>query len=74
MNKKRRKLLEDACQYLSKSVDIIADVKFDEEYSLSNMPENLQESERCAVMEEAIDTLEDAIDAINDVVDSLSGL
>jgi hypothetical protein len=71
MNKQRRQRLRKASIYLSMSLNIIEDVKDDEETVLNNIPENLQESSRAYDMENNIESLEDAIDYLNDVINSI---
>lgn len=71
MNNDRRKTLKYAEKHLAMARDIIDDARCDEEECLSNMPENLEYSERYEKMEEAIDNLMDASSSIGDAVDSL---
>jgi len=72
MNKQRRSTIMRASAYLERALDLIRDAKDDEQYALSNMPENLQNSERCEAMERAVDNLEDALDSINEAKNSLN--
>ena len=44
--------------------NLISSVKDREQDDLDNFPENLQGSDRCAAMEDAIDNLDEAIDYI----------
>lgn len=53
-----------AKMYLDKGLNIIEDVKDQEEDCLSNIPENLQSCERYDKMESTIDKLDEAIDGI----------
>ena len=64
MNKRKRGNLKTAITYLNSAIAIISSVRDDEQYSLDNMPENLETSERYENMENAIDSLEDALDSI----------
>ena len=66
MNKRRRLSIKTAISYLDMALDLIRNAKYEEQDSLDNMPENLQSSERCDAMEEAIDNLEDAISSIEE--------
>ena len=71
MNKQRRSTIKTAMLHIEKAVELIQDVKYEEQDALDNMPENLQNSERYEAMENAIDSLEDALDGIEDVKDCL---
>lgn len=71
MNKKRRALLNSAVGLLENASSIIEGVMDDEQDSYDNMPENLQESENCRKMEDAIDGLQDAIDYIGNAIDKV---
>lgn len=66
MNKKRRDALVKATEYLDAAADIVSDVGREEQYSLDNLPENLQSGDRYDSMETAVDSLEDAASAIED--------
>lgn len=72
MNKNRRTSLKQASSLLDRAIDIVRDAKDEEQYCLDNLPENLQNSERCENMENAIDSLEDAIDKIGEAKESIS--
>ena len=69
MNKKRRERLQAAVAHLEMATGIVEDVRNDEQDSLDNMPENLRQSERYSLMEDAIDYLEDAVSYLNDAND-----
>ena len=71
MNKRKRGSLKMAITYLNSAIDIVSSVKNDEQYSLDNMPENLETSERYESMENAIDSLEDALDSIESAKSSI---
>ena len=71
MNKKRRALLNSAVGLLGNASNIIEGVIDDEQDSYDNMPENLQESENCHKMEDAIDGLQDAVDYIENAIDRI---
>lgn len=66
MNKARRKSLQTAVAYIDKAIDIVRDVKYEEQWSLDNIPENLQNSTKYEAMENAIDNLEDVIDSLKE--------
>lgn len=61
MNKNRRASIRIALDYLEKAIDLIRIAKDEEEDALSNMPDNLQNSEKYDAIENAIDNLEDAV-------------
>ena len=82
MNKQRRKdinqvinLLENIdLEEIKDSIQMIID---DEQQSLDDLPENLQQSERADTMQEAIDSLEQAQsdlegDIMQDIIDYLN--
>ena len=66
MNAGRRKKLTVAIDHLREASSIVDRIKDEEQDSLDNMPENLQESERYSNMEEAVDALDDALVSINE--------
>lgn len=78
MNNSRRKEIYAIINQLEKAKgteeieNIISDIEsvlFDEECARDNIPENLQESERYEMSDEACGNLESAIDALNDIED-----
>ena len=71
MNNVRRSRLRDALKLLSQAESIISDVSDAEDEALSNCPENLQASECCAKMEDAVDSLNDAIQSLDDAQESI---
>ena len=71
MNNARRQLLRDAVLYLEKAQKSIRVALSQEEDSLSNMPENLEFSERYEKMEQAIDGMNDVLDSIESAEDML---
>lgn len=72
MNKQRRIRLKEANSYLDRAMQIVSSVKDEEQDSLDNLPENLQGSERCTIMEDAIDALEEAIENIEQASESIN--
>ena len=75
MNKARRKELYALIKELEKIdnqvdlqeyIDTLEAIKSDEEMYYDNAPENLQNSLRYEMSQEAIDSMEDAIDYLND--------
>ena len=69
LNAGRRKKLMVAIDHLREASNIVDQIKDEEQDSLDNMPENLQESERYSNMEEAVDALDDALTSINEASD-----
>lgn len=71
MNNKRRKELRRAIEIIETALDIVNQVK-DEEDSMYNYPENLQGTEIYETMDVAVDTVEEVASVIEDAVDSLN--
>ncbi len=74
MNNKRRKRLREAGSLIGNAMSIVEQVKDEEQDSLDNIPEGLQESERCTLMEDAVSNLEDAISSLSDASNSISSV
>ena len=72
MNNKRRKELRRAIEIIETALDIVNQVKDEEEDSMYNYPENLQGTETYENMEVAVDTMDDAISNIDDSISSLN--
>ena len=72
MNKQRRAKLSNVCEMLRTALGIVSDVRDDEQDAIDNLPENLQESERCTAMEDAVDELEEAIDNIESAIECVN--
>lgn len=72
MNKERRRVLTVALRHLSIAVDLIKQVLDEEKDALSNVPENLQESDRATTMDSTIDSLYDIIDDMNDIAERIN--
>lgn len=66
MNRRRRARLQEADSLLSKVLEIVDDVREEEQDSIDNCPENLQNSERYAAMEDVVSELEEARDKIQE--------
>lgn len=81
MNNARRKRIKQMlnivadiahrCDTLS---SLVQDILDEESESLSNMPENLEGSDRWQSISDAVDNLEDACDSIDDLIASLSSV
>ena len=72
MYNKRRKELRRAIEIIETALDIVNQVKDEEEDSMYNYPENLQGTEIYETMEVAVDTMEEVASVIEDAVDSLN--
>lgn len=57
---------------LDSAIRIVSAAKDEEQDSLDNCPENLQDSEKCVIMENAIDALEEAVENIEQASDRIS--
>ena len=68
MNNKRRKEIRNV---ISKLEDIVQQILDEEEEAFENMPENLQESERGEISQNAQDCLSDAVDALEEAIGAL---
>lgn len=61
MNKERRKEIDRASTLIAEALEIITNVKEQEEEAFDNLPESMQEGDRGQKMQECIDAL-DTID------------
>lgn len=68
MNKTRRKIIQKAIGDIE---SVLQDVLDEEQEAFENMPENLQESERGQISQEAQENLESAIDALGEAISYL---
>lgn len=68
MNKKRREQLGEAEKYLNRANSLVESVCYGEQDAMDNIPDNLQESERYAAMEDAVDDLQEAQSRIGDAI------
>lgn len=71
MNSKRRALLSRADGLLTEALEIVDRAKDEESDALDNMPESMEDSDRYAKMEAAVDYLEDAYSAIEEAIDNI---
>ena len=72
MNAKRRKRLEDALSLLEQAIDIINEIRDEEEDAYNNLPEGIKESERGEQMSVNVSTLEDAATSIEEAAGSIN--
>lgn len=63
--------MKDAVFHLDKAVSLIEIAIDGEEDALSNIPDNLSDSDQCCKMDTAIDMLELAIDKIENAKDNI---
>lgn len=71
VNDSRRKNLKRALSMLESASQIINMAAEQEQDSLDNLPENLQGSDRCEKMEDAVSFLESAIEDIDSASDKI---
>lgn len=71
MNKTRRKQIIKAIEMLNTANDFIESIRSDEEDYMNNIPENLQNSDRYYIADEAVSNLEDAISDIESAIENL---
>lgn len=71
-NDQKRTRLRESVALLNKAQNIVESVKYEEQDSLENFPENLQNSEKFAIIENNIDVLEEAEDDIGRISESIS--
>ena len=69
MNNFRRKEIQRAIELLEEAKSIIDNCLDDEQEALDNMPESLQQSERCMRMQECVDNLENTSSSIDEAID-----
>lgn len=71
MNKYQRKELRKSMEQLEQIKDNISLILSEEQDKYSNMPENLQMSDKAENIQEAISNLEDAESSLEDVLSAL---
>lgn len=69
MNKQRRKTLNEIYKKVAELRDWLEEVKDEEENYRDNIPENLQNSDRYGIAEEACDNLDSAISSLDEALD-----
>lgn len=74
MNNERRKKIKILCTELNLCLNLLDDIKNEEQDSFDNMAENLQYSMRGDTIQENIDTLEDLYDRIEETISELESL
>lgn len=71
MNNTRRKSIQKIINGITALKEDLETLLDEEQEYLDNMPENLQESERAEVAQDAIDNMETVIDGLDECVDTL---
>ena len=71
MNKQRRALLQRAKSALETAEGLVDQALWEEQDCLSNMPENLESTERYEKMENAIELMEEALENIRGAAENL---
>ena len=69
MNKARRKNLNEIYERISELRDLLEGVKDEEEKYKDNIPENLQNSERYEIAENACDNMDEALSILEEALD-----
>ena len=71
MNKERRTKIEKLKEKIEDIKVELEDIKLDEEISYDSIPDNLKESERAQISENAIDCLDEAISNLEEAISNL---
>lgn len=71
MNTERRKRLTDAIAYINRAVQIIEDVRDDEQDSFDNLPESLQSGDRGMLMEECIQGMDEVLEELDSCISDI---
>ena len=71
MNNNRRSRLFDALSIIGKAQSIIEDVKYEEEDSLANMPENLELSDRYIDMEDNVESMDSVLSNLEEATNEI---
>lgn len=74
MNKQRRKRLTEAFNKIAEAMEILEEVKSEEEESYENLPDNFRDGERGEKMQNYIEMLEEAnnyLDDANSVIEQI---
>ena len=74
MNKVRRKTLDTAKGLIEKALELIQEVRDDEQDAYDNMPESLQDSSRGEAMIDAVYSMNELDDNLNDVISTIDEL
>ena len=74
MNKERRDMLSDVETTVDDAIGQIQDVVLDELDALYNLPDSLQDSDRGARMQEAVDDMEELVDKLEKVNEAIDAV
>ncbi|WP_122791407.1 hypothetical protein [Intestinibacillus sp. Marseille-P6563] len=74
MNKERRSTLRKLAEEIDSIYSSICIIRRKEEMTLDNVPENLQNSDRCQNLEENVDDLNTACETLQDVSELLQSV
>ena len=74
MNAKRRKRLSEANEQLNLAISVIEDVIDEEQDSLDNTPEGLQESDAFSEKEESLENLVDALEDLRLIIETIQSV
>lgn len=74
MNKRRKKMISEKIEALSDCQNDLEFIKEVESIALSNIPENLSQSNLYTTSEESINLLNDAIDSLDDAKTALESI
>ncbi|MGO5549131.1 hypothetical protein ACTQW9_07595 [Lachnospiraceae bacterium LCP19S3_B12] len=66
MNRSRRKRLGDAFEKVAEAMEILEEVKAEEEESYENLPDNFRDGEKGEEMQNYIEMLEEAYNSLDD--------
>lgn len=71
MNKQGKKQIEKWIDTLTNMKEDIESMQEEEQDKFDNLPEGIQESERCEAIQESADNLENAASSIDDAISEL---
>lgn len=74
MNKTRKQRIKEAMRYIDCSTAILTDVLDQENDTMNNWPENLQNTDRYEKCEDAVDGLETATSMLSEVIPCLEDI
>lgn len=73
MNRNRRKQIRDIVTRIEQLRDDAIEIQDEEQESLDNLPESLQDSEQAERMESSILGIEEAVECLTSAIDELEG-
>lgn len=72
MNNNRRKKIDEVVSMLETASNLLGQILDEETDCLSNIPENLESSERYCKIEEAIDNMDTALESVEQAIEYVS--